>query len=87
VYLLKTIKDLRVLELPYANSDLLTLIENPKKMVEIQIYYLNDNMKDDSWKDLTKFESLKIFTLWITEKLGVKKDNHEITLKLPEGLK
>lgn len=55
LYLLKTIKDLRVLELPYANTDLIASIENPKKMTELKIYYLSDNCKDDTWKDLNKF--------------------------------
>ena len=46
VYLIKTIKDLRVLELPYCNSDLLTAIDQPKKMTEIKVYFMNDNSKD-----------------------------------------
>lgn len=55
LYLLKTIKDLRVLELPYANTELISSIESPKKMTELKIYYLNDNCKDDSWKDMSKY--------------------------------
>jgi hypothetical protein len=76
VHLIKTIKDLRVLEVPFATSDLLTLIESPKKMTEIRTYYLSDCSKDEGWKDLTRFENLKVFSLWFVDKLGVKKEDH-----------
>jgi hypothetical protein len=54
-HLIKTIKDLKVLELPFANSDLLAAIDQPKKMTELKIYYLSDNLKEEGWKDLTRF--------------------------------
>jgi hypothetical protein len=62
------------------------VIDQPKKMTEIKIYFMNDNSKDESWKDLSRFENLKIFSLWNVERLGVRKEDHEITPKFPESL-
>ena len=47
LYLLKNVKDLRVLELSYMNSNLLTNKDFPfEKMEELTITYLSDNAKE-----------------------------------------
>lgn len=85
-YLLKTIKDLRVLEVPFANSDLLAAIEQPRKMIEIRMYYLSDNLKEEAWKDFSRFDNLRILSIWMLDRFGAKKEDHEVAFKWPETL-
>jgi TolB-like protein len=40
------------------------------------MYYLSDNLKEETWKDLSRFDNLKVLSIWMMDRFGSKKEDH-----------
>ena len=85
-YLLKHVKELKALELPFCHTSLFEMITFPERLQELSIRCLSDNCKDENWAIMTKFTQLTKLTLLYLEKQGSKKEKNELRMKLPKNL-
>jgi hypothetical protein len=89
-HILNTVRELRVLEIPFCFSGLFRFLEHPERLEELRIAAISDNQlkgSKGSWTDLTPFENLTIFSCWYLDIAGSRKENNEVSFLFPSKLR